>query len=139
MTPLRKAAAGAALVAATLTGGALGASLVSGTASAQTSSDSTSSSAAPTDPTGPATAPAQHDPSKGGHTANGITETLLTGDTATKVTAAAQAAVPDGTVQRVENDAEGATYEAHMVKADGSHVTVKINADFTVASIEDGM
>ena len=55
------------------------------------------------------------------------------------MTAAAQAAVPDGTVQRVENDAEGATYEAHMVKADGSHVTVKINADFTVASIEDGM
>ena len=48
MTPLRKAAAGAALVAATLTGGALGASLVSGTASAQTNSDSTSSSAAPT-------------------------------------------------------------------------------------------
>ncbi len=55
------------------------------------------------------------------------------------MTAAAQAAVPDGTVQRVENDAEGATYEAHMVKADGSQVTVKINADFTVASIEDGM
>jgi hypothetical protein len=46
--------------------------------------------------------------------------------------------VPDGTIQRVENDAEGATYEAHMVKADGSHVTVKVNADFSVASIETG-
>ena len=79
------------------------------------------------------------DPSKGGHQANGITETLLTGDTATKVTAAAKAAVPGATVERVENDAEGATYEAHVVKTDGSHVTVKINADFSVKTIENGV
>ncbi len=65
MTPLRKAAAGAALVAATLTGGALGASLVSGTASAQTSSDSTSSSAAPSTPTAPATPPRATRPLQG--------------------------------------------------------------------------
>ena len=64
---------------------------------------------------------------------------ILTGDTATQVTAAAQAAVPDGTIDRVENDAEGATYEAHMTKTDGSKVTVKVNADFSVASIETGM
>ena len=37
--------------------------------------------------------------------ANGTKEKLLTGDTATKVTAAALAAVPGGTVQRVELDA----------------------------------
>ncbi len=47
--------------------------------------------------------------------------------------------MPGATVERVENDAEGATYEAHMVKADGSHVTVKINADFSVKTIENGM
>jgi hypothetical protein len=131
MNPARKIAIGAAMLGATMTGGALGASMFSGIASAQTSSNSSSSSA-------PA-APAQPDPSKGGHTANGITEQVLTGDTATKVTAAAQAAVPDGTVQRVETDAEGAAYEAHMTKADGSSVTVKLNSDFTVANIVDGM
>ena len=73
------------------------------------------------------------------HVANGITEVLLTGDTAAKVTAAAQGAVSGATVDRVENDAEGATYEAHMTKSDGSKVTVKVNADFSVASVEDGM
>jgi len=130
MNSLRKLGIGAVLLGSTLTGGAIGASLLGGTANAQTNSGSSSSSSA--------AAPAQPDPSKGGHTAYGITEVLLTGDTATKVSAAAQAAVPDGTIQRVENDAEGATYEAHMVKADGSHVTVKINADFSVANIESG-
>ena len=124
MKPHRKAALGALLVGATLTGGALGASMFSGIANAQTS-DSTSSSSAPA--TAPGTPGQRPDPSKGGHTANGITEEVLTGDTATKVSAAAQTAVPDGTIQRVENDAEG------------SQVTVKINADFSVASIEDGM
>jgi hypothetical protein len=79
------------------------------------------------------------DPSKGGHAANGITEEVLTGDQATRATAAAQAAVPDGTIERVETDAEGAAFEAHVVKADGSHVTVKLNSDFSVASIETGM
>ncbi len=137
MKPHRKAAVGALLLGATLAGGALGASMFSNVANAQTS-DSTSSSSAPAN--GPGTpAQQQPDPSTGGHTANGITEVVLTGDTAAKVSAAAQAAVPDGSIQRVENDAEGAAYEAHMVKADGSRVTVKINADFSVASIEDGM
>jgi uncharacterized membrane protein YkoI len=122
-----------ALLGATIAGGAVGASVM-GSAQAQTGSSSSSSST--TAPTASGTAP---DPSQGGHTANGITETVLTGDTATKATAAAQAAVPGATIDRVENDAEGATYEAHMTKSDGSKVTVKINADFSVASIEDGM
>jgi hypothetical protein len=130
MNKARKAIIGATMLGATLTGGAIGASFLGGTASAQTSTSSSSSTA---------TAPAQPDPSKGGHSANGITEALLTGDTATSVSAAAQAAVPDATIDRVENDAEGATYEAHMTKSDGSRVTVKVNADFSVASVEDGM
>jgi hypothetical protein len=126
----QKAMLSGALVGATVAGGAVGASVL-GTAQAQTSSSSTS---APTADSG--TAP---NPGHGGHTANGITETMLTGDTASKVTAAAQGAVSGATVDRVETDAEGAAYEAHMTKSDGSKVTVKVNSDFSVASVEDGM
>jgi len=126
----QKALISGAMLGATIAGGAIGASVL-GTASAQTGSSTSSASTTAT-----ATAP---DPSQGGHVANGITEALLTGDTAAKVTAAAQGAVPGATVDRVENDAEGATYEAHMTKSDGSKVTVKVNADFSVASVGDGM
>ena len=138
MNPARKAIIGAAFAGSTLLGGALGASLIGSAATADTSSTTSSTPAATS------TAPAQaapappHDPHQGGHMANGITETLLTGDTATKVQAAAQAAVPDGTVLRVENDAEGSPYEAHMSKADGSQVTVKVDSNFKVTSIENG-
>ena len=79
------------------------------------------------------------DPTKGGHVgANGVVEKLLTGTTADKARAAALAAVPGATIERVENDAEGATYEAHMVKSDGTHVTVKMDANFKVTGIENG-
>jgi hypothetical protein len=79
------------------------------------------------------------DPTKGGHVgANGVVEKLLTGTTADKVRAAALAAVPGATIERVENDAEGAVYEAHMVKSDGTHVTVKMDANFKVTGIETG-
>ncbi len=127
----QKALIGGAMLGATVVGGALGASFL-GTAGAQTDNSSSSS----TTPAAPAAAP---DPSQGGHVANGITEEVLAGDTAAQVTAAAQGAVADATVDRVETDAEGATYEAHMTKSDGSKVTVKVNADFSVASVEDGM
>jgi uncharacterized membrane protein YkoI len=81
----------------------------------------------------------QFDPAKGGHVgANGTKEELLTGDTAAKATAAALAAVPGGTIERVETDAEGATYEAHMTKSDGSRVTVKMDASFNVTGTEQG-
>lgn len=78
------------------------------------------------------------DPTKGGHRANGITEVLLTGETAAKVKAAVLAAYPGVTIQRMENDAEGATYEAHILKTDGSPATVKLDAAFTVTGIETG-
>lgn len=80
----------------------------------------------------------QFDPSKGGHVANGITETLLTGDTASKVTAAALAASPGASIQRVETDAEGAAYEAHIVKADGTMATLKFDSNFNVNATETG-
>jgi hypothetical protein len=100
------------------------------------------SAASPTpSPTGAAAASPSgaFDPTKGGHVgANGVVEKLLTGTTADKAKAAALAAVPGGTIERVENDAEGATYEAHMVKSDGTHVTVKMDANFKVTGIENG-
>jgi len=98
-----------------------------------------------TSTTGTATTPAQTAPPQGAPPPGqpwGMQrsdETLLTGDTAAKVTAAAQAKVPGGTVVRVETDADGnAKYEAHMTKADGSRVTVYVNADFEVVSVESG-
>src|SRR5215212_7678082 len=47
----------------------------------------------------------QHDPSQAGHTANGKTEKLLSGDVASKVRAAALAKVK-GTVERVETNVD---------------------------------
>jgi uncharacterized membrane protein YkoI len=122
----QKALLSSALVGAAIAGGAVGASVL-GTAQAQTSSSSAAASTTAAD--------GNHGP----HIANGITETPLTGDDLTKATAAAQAAVPGGTIERVETDAEGATYEAHVTKADGSRATVKLDASFNVTSVEDGM
>jgi len=66
-------------------------------------------------------------------------ETVLTGDTAAKVTAAAKAKVPGGTVLRVESDGDGnAAYEAHMVTADGTPTTVYVDKDFDIVSVETG-
>ena len=66
-------------------------------------------------------------------------ETPLTGDALAKVTALAKAKVPDGTIVRVETDADGkAAYEAHMVKADGTPVTVYVDKAFNVVSVQSG-
>jgi hypothetical protein len=69
---------------------------------------------------------------------HGPGETLLTGTDLTSAVAAATAAVPNATVVRAETDSAGSPYEVHMLKADGSYVTVKLNASFTVTSIEKG-
>ncbi|HEX3113324.1 MAG TPA: hypothetical protein VHU20_08650 [Candidatus Eisenbacteria bacterium] len=67
-------------------------------------------------------------------------ETPLTGDALSKVSAAAKAKVPGGTIIRVETDADGnSAYEAHMVRADGTPVTVYVNKQFDVVSVESGM
>jgi len=67
-------------------------------------------------------------------------ETPLTGDAASKVKALALTKVPGATIVRVETDADGnAAYEAHMVKADGSLVTVYVNKQFEVVSVQSGM
>jgi hypothetical protein len=64
-------------------------------------------------------------------------ETLLTGDALAAVTKAAQAKVPEGTIVRVETDADGnAAYEAHMTKADGSLTTVYVDKSNDVVGVE---
>jgi hypothetical protein len=65
-------------------------------------------------------------------------ETLLTGDTLAQVKAAALAKVGSGaTVVRIETDADGhAAYEAHMLKTDGTPVTVYVDKSFNVVSVE---
>ncbi|MFA5882523.1 MAG: hypothetical protein WDA60_01590 [Acidimicrobiia bacterium] len=111
------------VAAAAVTGALLG---TTGIAMAQTGSSSgtTDTTTAPTE---------QIDRSQAVHPG----EELLTGDTAAQVTAAAQQEVPDATVDRVETDAEGSPYEAHMTKSDGTHVTVKVDADFNVTGVEN--
>jgi outer membrane lipoprotein SlyB len=128
-----------ALAVAVLGGVSAGAVLNGLGASADTTSTTTyttSGTSVSSDTARPQTPP---DPSKGGHTANGKTETVLTGDTLTKATAAAKKAISGGTVIRAETDAEGAAYEVHMTKSDGSSVTVKLDSGFNVTSTEAGM
>ena len=64
-------------------------------------------------------------------------ETPLTGDALARVKAAAKSKVSGATVIRVETDADGhAAYEAHMVKADGTPVTVYVDKSFAVVGVE---
>jgi hypothetical protein len=104
-------------------------------------------SADPTSPTSTVAAYGQAAPDQGeAPRGNGNTdpsrpmrsdETLLTGDVAAKVTAAAKAKEPTATIERVETDSEG-VYEAHMVRADGTQVTVQIDKSYTVTNVQEG-
>ena len=132
----RKGVLAASVLGAIAAGGLFGATVL--TPAIGGAATSTTAASSSTSQSGGGSAAPAFDPAKGGHVANGITEALLTGDAAAKVKAAATAAVPGGTIQRVENDAEGSPYEAHVTKADGSHVTVKVDASFKVTSIESG-
>jgi len=116
-------AAGAAVGAAGL---ATAATNSASTATSTPASSSTTATGQPGTPQDPAVL--DHGPG----------ETLLTGTTAEKVKAAAQAAVPGGTIIRVETDSAGSPYEAHMRKSDGTEVTVKISSSFKVTSTESG-
>ena len=100
-----------------------------------TSSDDTSSDDTNSDAGTDTTSDAGGEPA-GPHTANGITEEELTGDTAASVEAAVLAAYPDATIERLETDADGAAYEAHVTLADGSRATVKLDASFAVTATE---
>ena len=111
---------------------ALGVALGSyGVASAASGSTTTTSSSAT--PTAPLTAPTAQQ----GWGPQRSDETLLTGDTAAKVTAIALAKVPGATLVRVETDADGhAAYEAHVTKSDGGLATVYVDKDLNFVSVE---
>lgn len=124
--------------AAVAAGLAVGAAGVAGAATSggSTSAASTVAAATTQSPATTGTTPQQQvDPST---LTNGPGETLLTGATADSVTAAAKKAVPGATIIRVETDAQGAAYEAHMRKSDGTYVTVTFDKDFTVVSTDSG-
>jgi len=64
-------------------------------------------------------------------------ETLLTGDAKAAVEKVARAQVPNGTIVRAETDADGnAAYEVHMTKADGTPVTVYVDKQFQLVSVD---
>ena len=117
-----------------LAAGAIGGGAIALTSPAWAGASTTPTPAASGAPAAPGTPDDR--PRGGGQRSD---EALLTGADKDKATAGALAAVPGGTVDRVETDADGAVYEAHMTKSDGTKVTVKFDKDFNVTSVEDGM
>ena len=117
-------AGGAALAACALAGATV--AFGAGTTPATTTTTTTTTPSSATAPAGKAA----HSP-----------ETPLTGDVLAKVKAAAIAKV-DGTVDAAttENDSSNAAaaYEAHVTKADGTHVTVILDNAYNVLSVEAG-
>jgi hypothetical protein len=109
---------------------ALGAAAIAGAASTGGTTGATGSAGGQSSSTAP-----RPDPAALSH---GPGETLLTDGTATKVRQAALGKVPGATVIRVETDSDGSPYEAHLQKSDGTEVTVKVNTQFEVTSVQDG-
>jgi hypothetical protein len=103
---------------------------MAGTSASPSASSSTSSEGGPqgAPPSGASGAPKQRSDEK-----------VLTGTDAEKAKAAALKAVPGATIDRVETDADGAVYEAHLTKPDGTKATVKFDKDFNVTAVQAGM
>ena len=115
--------------AALLASGAIAGGILASTGAANAADDTTRSATPPA-----ATAPSN--PNAGDPTKSQRSdETLLTGDVAAKVKAAALAKYPGATVQRVETDSDG-VYEAHLTKADGTPVTVEMGKDYVITGEE---
>ncbi len=120
----------AGVVAGGALAGAAGAFAASGSPSPSASTSETAGSSGTTTPKAG---------SPGGAAAVRSDEKVLTGTDAAKAKAAALKAVPGGTIIRVETDAGDGVYEAHMKKADGTLVTVKLDKNFAVTKVETGM
>jgi hypothetical protein len=64
-------------------------------------------------------------------------EEAVTGTLATTLGDLAKAKVPGATIDRIEKDSDGvATYEVHMTKTDGTHVTVNFDANNAITSVD---
>jgi hypothetical protein len=66
-------------------------------------------------------------------------EESVSSDVAERLSAAALKAVPGATVIRVETDAGDGEYEVHLRTSDGSLATVKLDGDYAVIGVQDGM
>src|SRR6476661_6882955 len=121
----KRAAGGAGLVAAGLVAGGI----LAGTLSANAAGTGTTTTA----PQGPAgsSSSAPVDPSQPQRS----DETLLTGDTKSKVEAAVLAKYPGATIERTETDSDG-VYESHITTKSGEHLVVKVDKNFTVTGTE---
>ena len=78
----------------------------------------------------PRTRDADHAKDRAAHEAQ-----LLSGATAVKVTQAATAKEPTAKLERVAADPAGG-YTAHLLRTDGTHIVVHLDASFAVASDE---
>ena len=125
-TQVRKYGSMAALVAGGVVAGGILAGTLTASATDTPTPTATAMDQAPSNPN-------PGDPSKPQRS----DETLLTGSTASKVKAAVLAKYPGATIVRVETDSDG-VYEAHITKADGTHVTVYVDAQFNVVGVETG-
>ena len=126
----------------------IGTAAFAATASSSTATSASGSATAVTAATGTAATPAAGAQAPAGATASNpwgnqrSDETLLTGTTAAQVKAVAVAKIgTDATVVRVETDSDAsqtghAAYEVHMVKADGTAVTVYVDKSFNYVSTE---
>ncbi len=132
----------AGVVAGGVLAGAIGASAASGSSSSAPASYS-AGTYAPSGSTGSTANPrgGDHDGDHRGGPAGGMRgdEKSVSSTLQQTLTQQAQAAVPGGTVDRVETDSGDATYEAHVTKSDGSKVTVKFDKSGNVTAVEDGM
>lgn len=132
-------AAGAVTVGALALGGAALAS--AGPAGAAASYAAASATGSPTAPPGNPDGGPGKGRGHGRHGAPGqqqdrIIKHGLTGDTAVKVTQAAVAKEPTAYLLRV-GKADDGTYRAHMMRPDGTHIVLTIDANFTVTSVAD--
>jgi uncharacterized membrane protein YkoI len=123
------------LGAGVVLGAILAGSQLAGAATSATSSTTSSTTDSSLTAAGTTAAGNGGDPAAMKH---GPGETPLTGSNASKAVAAAKKAVPGATVVRAETDSGGATYEVHMKQADGTYVTVQLDASFTVTGTIDG-
>ncbi|MDQ1742900.1 MAG: hypothetical protein QOE23_1239 [Pseudonocardiales bacterium] len=123
---------GGLLATGVVAGAIIGGTVLSSAATTTPSAPSSSSSTAAPGTNGAPVPNKQSTPVRGD-------EKAVSADVAAKLKAAALKAVPGGTVYRVETDADGDAYEAHMTKADGSMVTVKFDKNYAVTKVEDGM
>jgi hypothetical protein len=132
----------AGMVVGLLAAGAVAGAVLAGTMSASAASGTNSSSGTGSATSGTTSQPGTRPPGGANdHSSSPVRsdEKALSAGDAAKAKAAALKAVPGGTVYRVETDAGDGVYEAHMTKADGTEVTVKLDKNFKVTAVESGM